>query len=83
MAEIMKKYSLEDIDNISVGGFRIDLTNTINLNNIENICNDLTIPFEFRKYHHDNIFERRKNIVFNLKNKRKRNVLKKVYKIYN
>ena len=25
-----------------------------------NICNDLTIPFEFRKYHHDNIFERRK-----------------------
>jgi len=77
MTEIMKKYSLEDIDNISVDGFRIDLTNTINLNNIENICNDLTIPFEFRKYHHDNIFERRKNIVFQPKKQEEKKGIEK------
>lgn len=64
MTEFMKKYSLDDFDNISVDGFKINLTNIINLKNIQNICNDLSIPFDFVKYHHDNIFERRKNIVF-------------------
>ena len=81
MAEIMKKYSLKKILIIFMW-IQNRLTNTINLNNIENICNDLTIPFEFRKYHHDNILKEEKIQFFNLKTEEKKGIEKR-YKTYN
>jgi hypothetical protein len=63
MTTATKKYSLDDFESISGKGFKIELSEEF-VNNVEFMCSELSVPFEFKKYHKDNIFERRKDLVF-------------------
>lgn len=63
MTSEIRKYSLDDFETISGKGFNLKLSEQL-VDNVEYMCSELSVPFEFKKYHEDNVFERRKELVF-------------------